>query len=49
MRCDDASMDTTLNLDDDVMEAARFLVKSEWYPLGQVTSELAPAEAWSAT
>jgi hypothetical protein len=34
-------MRTTLNLDDDVMEAARFLAESERRPLGQVVSELA--------
>jgi hypothetical protein len=34
-------MRTTLNLDDDVMEAARFLADSERRPLGQIISELA--------
>ena len=34
-------MRTTLNLDEDVMEAARALADSERRPLGQVISELA--------
>lgn len=34
-------MRTTLNLDDDVMEAARSIAYSERRPLGQVVSELA--------
>ena len=34
-------MRTTLNLDEDVMEAARALADSEGRPLGQIVSELA--------
>jgi hypothetical protein len=34
-------MRTTLNLDEDVMEAARALAHAERRPLGQVVSELA--------
>ena len=41
MRCYDAGMRTTLNLDDDVMAAARMLAESEHRPLGQVVSDLA--------
>ena len=33
-------MRTTINLDDDVAEAARSLARSEGRPLGQVVSEL---------
>jgi hypothetical protein len=33
-------MRTTLNLDDDVMEAARSLADAERRPLGQIVSEL---------
>lgn len=41
MRCYDAVMRTTVNLDDDVAEAVRSLARSEGRPLGQVLSELA--------
>jgi len=47
MRCADAhtatieGVRTTLNLDDDVADAARALARSEGRPLGQVVSELA--------
>jgi hypothetical protein len=42
MRCyDDTSVRTTLNLDDDVAEAARSLAAAERRPLGQVVSDLA--------
>jgi hypothetical protein len=34
-------MRTTLNLDDDVMEAARSIADTERRPLGEVVSELA--------
>ena len=40
MRCHDEPMRTTLNLDDDVAEAARALARSEGRSLGQVISDL---------
>lgn len=40
MRCYDASVRTTVNLDDDVVEAARSIAASEHRSLGEVLSEL---------
>jgi hypothetical protein len=40
MRCYDAPVRTTLNLDDDVAEAARAIARTEQRPLGVVVSEL---------
>jgi hypothetical protein len=40
MRCYDAEMRTTLNLDDDVAEAARAIARTEQRPLGVVVSDL---------
>lgn len=41
MRCYDAAVRTTLNLDDDVAEAARSLARAEGRSLGEVVSALA--------
>lgn len=40
MRCYDARVRTTLNLDDDVAEAARAIARTEGRPLGVVVSDL---------
>jgi len=41
MRCYDVHMRTTLELDDDVVRAARAIAAAEGRPLGRVVSELA--------
>ena len=41
MRCYDASVRTTINLDDDVFETARAIAHAEHRPLGVVVSDLA--------
>ena len=40
MRCDDATVRTTINLDDDVVEAARAIARTEHRSLGVVISDL---------
>lgn len=40
VRCYDAAMRTTVNLDDDVLEAARAVARTERRPLGVVISAL---------
>ena len=41
MRCYDAAVRTTINLDDDVLETARAIAHAEHRPLGLVVSDLA--------